>query len=102
MSDLYDLFKQIEDENKNNPDMVAEKKALLGDAYDDTPMPRKVGKHPALAMPYGTPDAPMYQRFVCMDGPFAGRGLIVQMPANRVLGYDLFKLEHGDYVAYVS
>lgn len=86
MNDVYDLNKA------GVPTM----------SYDDVALPRKVGKHPALAMPYGLPDAPIYQRFVCMDGPFAGRGLIVQMPANRVLGYDLFKLEHGDYVAYAS
>ena len=43
---------------------------------------------------------PTYERFVCMDGPLAGRGLIVPMPANRVAGYNLYHTATGEHVAY--
>ena len=46
------------------------------------------------------PDEPAYRRFECMDGPLAGRGLIVPMPASRVAGYNLYHTETGAHVAY--
>lgn len=63
------------------------------------PVPRKVGKHPALAMPYGEKPEPRYERFLCLNGGFEGRGLIVPMPATYAWGYDLLTLKDGTRVA---
>lgn len=67
----------------------------------DKPMPHqlrgrilKAGEDPRLAQ------EPKYERFECMDGPLAGRGLIVSMPASRAVGYNLYHTEGGDFVAY--
>lgn len=67
----------------------------------DKDMPRKIGKHPALAMPYGTEakPEPTYERFLCLNGDMEGRGLIVPMPADHVAGYDLMTLRDGTRVA---
>ena len=65
-------------------------------------MPRKIGKHPALAVPYGEKPEPHYERFLCLNGGFEGRGLIVPMPATYVWGYDLLKLKDGTRVAIVK
>jgi hypothetical protein len=55
-----------------------------------------------IAMPDAAPakPEPRHERFVCMDGPLAGRGLIVPMPASRVAGYNLYHTEAGGFVAY--
>lgn len=65
----------------------------------DKDMPRKIGKHPALALTYGEKPEPTYERFLCLNGEFEGRGLIVPMPATYAWGYDLMKLRDGTHVA---
>jgi hypothetical protein len=42
---------------------------------------------------------PTYERFLCLNGEFEGRGLIVPMPATYAWGYDLLKLKDGTHVA---
>lgn len=98
-----DFFKDSDDKPFLTADYSEiEKRVMAHYAVEGgMPMPeRKVGKHPALAMGYA-PDAPLYERFVCKGGPMDGRGLIVQMPAKRVCGYDLYKSgeEGGENVA---
>ena len=54
-----------------------------------------------IAMP-GTAPAkpePTYERFLCLNGEFEGRGLIVPMPATYAWGYDLLTLKDGTHVA---
>lgn len=64
-------------------------------------MPRKIGKAPELAMPYGAEakQEPTYERFLCLNGEFEGRGLIVPMPANSAWGYSLHTMHDGMRVA---
>lgn len=42
---------------------------------------------------------PTYERFLCLNGKFEGRGLIVPMPATYAWGYDLHMLKDGTRVA---
>ncbi len=53
----------------------------------------------ALASAAHEAPEPEYERFVCADGPYAGRGLIVPMPADNAVGYDLFHAKEGDNLA---
>ncbi len=54
-----------------------------------------------IAMPDAAPakPEPTYERFLCLNGEFEGRGLIVPMPATYAWGYDLLKLKDGTHVA---
>lgn len=45
---------------------------------------------------------PHYERFLCLNGEFEGRGLIAPMPATYAWGYDLMKLRDGTRVAIVK
>jgi len=45
---------------------------------------------------------PHYERFLCLDGEFEGRGLIVPMPATYAWGYDLVTLTDGTRVALAA
>jgi hypothetical protein len=65
---------------------------------NDKPMPL-TKKQEAYALANAKHET-RHERFVCMDGPLAGRGLIVPMPANRVAGYNLYQSATGEHVAY--
>lgn len=51
-----------------------------------------------IALP-GTKPEPHYERFLCLNGEFEGRGLIVPKPATYAWGYDLLTLKDGTHVA---
>lgn len=51
-----------------------------------------------IALP-GAKQEPTYERFLCLNGEFEGRGLIVPMPARYAWGYDLHTLTDGTRVA---
>lgn len=54
-----------------------------------------------IAMPDAAPvePEPHYERFLCLNGEFEGRGLIVPMPATYALGYNLMTLRDGTRIA---
>ena len=51
-----------------------------------------------IALP-GTKPELHYERFLCLNGEFEGRGLIVPMSATYAWGYDLLMLKDGTHVA---
>lgn len=95
-----ELPDELPDEDKDKSLLTAdyselERRVMAHYAVEDgVPMP---GAKLKMAK---APDEPAYRRFECMDGPLAGRGLIVPMPASRVAGYNLYHTEAGAHVAY--